>query len=268
MFTDTHCHINIMIKEQFDRPLTHDEIKASYKIVEEAAHHNVKKIINVGTSLIESENSLLLAQAYPDVFAAIGIHPNDATQFWQKEIKIFRELLDEKDSHKIVGIGECGIDKHYLDFNLELQTAVFKSHIELALEYNCALIVHSRDAAPETLKILRDYKNEGLTGTIHCFSYDRRFAEEAINLGFVLGIDGPITYPKNDELRSVVKEVGLENIILETDAPYLPPQIIRGKSNHPKYIAYIADYIAELLSENIVTVAQKIENNVHHIFGI
>ena len=128
------------------------------------------------------------------------------------------------------------------------------------------MVIHTRGAGPETLEVLEDYK--GLRGTIHCFSEDLQFAHKAISMGFVLGIGGTITYPKNNHLREVVQTVGLNHIILETDAPFLPPQIIRGKKNHPKYIKTIAEYIANLLEVPFEEVAEKTSDKARTLFNM
>lgn len=268
MLIDTHCHINNIVKEKFDILLTQEELKIAEKIIKEAETNSVNIIINVGTSLIESINSIKLAQMYKNVYSAIGIHPNDLKNSWKADLKKFREILKSKEENKIVAIGECGIDKHYPEYNLEVQTDAFKIQIEMALEHNLALVVHSRDASEETLRCLEHYRKENLTGTIHCFSYDLNFAKEFINLGFVLGIGGALTYPKNTLLREVVKSVSVENIILETDAPFLPPQELRGKQNRPLNIKIIAQYLADLINMPFDTTSDKTTSNALKIFKI
>ena len=140
MLIDTHCHINMMVKKEFDRPLTEQEIKQSTTIVSEAQHAGISRIINVGTNIIESKNSIAIAQRNENVYASIGIHPNDYTSDWKHEIKQLEQLLSQPDQ-KIVAIGECGLDFHYPDYNVQIQQDVFKAQIELALEhelrFNC-----------------------------------------------------------------------------------------------------------------------------------
>lgn len=266
MLIDTHCHINMMIKRDFDRPLTEAELLEARPIVDEAVEAGVTKILNVGTSLVESNNCIILSQRNSEVYAAIGIHPNDLTQHWKDDLKKLSSILDKKEELKIIGIGECGFDKHYPDYNILRQEDAFRAQIELALQHNLGLVVHTRDAPEETVRCLQEYRNQGLRGTIHCFSEDLSFAQHAIDMGFVLGIGGTITYPKNDRLRSVVSAVGLDHIILETDAPFLPPQIIRGKQNHPRSIRIIAQYIAELLTVSPEMVAQTTSQNAAKTF--
>lgn len=274
MLVDTHAHINIMVKKEFDILLSPEDYEKAAQIVQEAAADGVTILLNVGTSLPESLNSIHLAQRFSHVYAAIGIHPSDIKESWKEELNHLELLIKEEQRHtsssqtlaKIVGIGECGIDLYHTQ-NLAEQEEAFRRQIELALTYNLALVVHSRNAPEETLNVLTAYKDHPLRGTIHCFSYDRIMAQEFIKLGFHLGIGGTITYPKNNELREVVMQTPLERIVLETDAPFLPPQIMRGKPNHPKYIRLIAEYIAQLKNCTVEEVAIQTTKNAYALFN-
>ncbi|MFA6066138.1 MAG: TatD family hydrolase [Candidatus Babeliaceae bacterium] len=268
MFIDTHCHINIIIKKDFDTYITSEDFQKSKKIIEEAEKKSVAKIINVATSLIESLNSIHLAVAYPQIYATVGIHPNDCTENWQQDFNEIKKLVQEKEKNKIHGIGECGLDFHYPDYTIQRQKDAFKAHIELALEHNLALVVHTRDAGEETLRSLEEFKNSPLRGVIHCFSETLLFAEYAINNNFLLGIGGTVTYPKNNTLREVVKAVDVNNIVLETDAPFLPPQSLRGKQNHPQNIPLIAEYIAQLCNTSLENVARTTTDNAIKLFNL
>lgn len=270
---DTHCHINCMIKENFDRLITINDFPHAAKIIDEAAQATVKKIINAGTSLIESINCVELAKSFDGCYAAVGIHPNDCTLKWNHDLKEIESLwfdarIPKHKNFKIVAIGECGIDRHYADYNLQRQKDAFKAQIELALTHALPLIVHTRDAGDETLRSLEEFKNNNLHGVIHCFSEDQPFADTALEFGFVLGIGGTITYPKNNELREICKKIALEKIILETDAPFLPIQSMRGKQNHPKYIAEIAHYLAELRNESFEKIAKTTTDTASRIFKL
>ena len=265
---DTHCHLNLLVDYSFDVVLTQTDLDNAQAILDEAAAYDVTRILNIGTSLIESKNSIALARQYEHIYASIGIHPNDLTDTWQDDLAQLEILLQDKEANKIVAIGECGLDAHYPDYNIERQKEAFACQIELALKYDLPLVIHTRDVGNETLKSLEPYKNENLRGTIHCFSEDLPFAQTAISYGFVLGLGGTITYPKNNTLRDVALTIGLDHIILETDAPFLPPQIIRGKKNHPKYIRSIAEYIADLLEVPYQQVSQKTTENACKLFKI
>lgn len=263
---DTHCHINIMVKKNFDTPLTQQHLADAKKIVDQAIVHRVTRIINVGTSVIESKNCVLLAQNFDACYAAVGIHPNDCRAEWKNDVHKVEQLIIDDKEKKIVAIGECGLDFHYPDFDVERQKDAFRAQIELALKYKLPLIVHTRSAAQETLNVIDEFRNHDLKGVIHCFSEDLQFAQECIARSFVLGIGGPLTYPKNEILRNVFSTVPLESIILETDAPYLPPQSMRGKENHPMYIATIAASLAQLRNETLESISRETTQNALQLF--
>lgn len=264
MLVDTHCHLNTIVKKEFDIPLKEGDFAKAEEIIKEAAENSVNILLNVGTSLPESLNTVALALHFKHVYAAVGIHPTDLKADWKIDLDQIMNLINNP-KNKIVAIGECGIDLYHTQ-NLAEQEEAFKRQIDRALEHDLALVVHSRNAPEETLNILSQFKNSNLRGVIHCFSYDLSIAKEFIKLGLVLGIGGTITYPKNEELRKVVNNISLEHIILETDAPFLPPQIIRGKPNHPKYIKFIADYIAKIKNLSFDEVANQTTKNSFEIF--
>lgn len=268
MLIDTHCHINMMVKKTFDLLMSKQETDNAHTIVDHAAQAGVTTLINVGTSLVESINCIKLAQLYGPVYATVGIHPNDCSPLWQDDLKQLQPYLENKEKYKIVAIGEIGLDKHYPDYNLQRQKDALKAQIECALAHNLAIVIHSRDAAQETLESLQEYKNDITQCVIHCFSEDLTFAQQVIEWGFFIGIGGIITYPKNDGLRSVVKQIPLENIVLETDAPYLPIQRMRGKKNAPQYISDIAHYIAEIRGQSFEEVAQQTTHNARTLFNL
>ncbi len=258
-----------MVKDAFDTYLTDENYQKAKNIIEEAQQNKVSAIINVGTSFIESANSVALACRFEPVFASIGIHPNDATEQWRSELMALSHLATQAgNKEKIVAIGECGLDFHYPDNDPAEQQDVFKAQIEFALERNLPIIVHTRDASMETLRCLEQFADSKLRGTIHCFSDDISFAREVIQRGFVLGIGGTITYPKNESVREVVTSLGLDSVILETDAPFLPPQFMRGKPNSPAYLPAIAKFIAELLKIPVEVVAKKTTENAQKLFNL
>lgn len=267
MLIDTHCHINIMIKKDFDVPLPKNFKSLTQPIIQAAYNAGITKIINVGTSLQESLNCIALAQSFPHLFATIGIHPNDANQNWQNDLEKFKTLLADP-TNKIVGIGEIGLDYHYPHYDKEFQSTVFRTQIQLALDHDLPIVIHTRDAGQGVLDILEEYRCPELRGIIHCFSEDLAFAQRALKLNFVLGIGGPLTYPKNNELRNVFTTVPLEKIVLETDAPFLPPQKFRGKKNEPAHIKIIAEYLAELRNSTFEEVAQITTHTAQQLFTI
>jgi TatD DNase family protein len=267
-FIDTHCHMNLLVKKGFDTPLTDQQCADAAPIIQHAHAAHVTHIINVGTSVIESENCIKLSRMYKNIFSVVGIHPCDLTHTWQKDFEHIKRMVREKETHKIVGIGETGIDLYHFPSTLQRQYDGFRAHIELALEHNLALIVHTRQAPEETLAILHEYRTDITRGIIHCFPYDLDYAHAVIAMNFHLGMGGTITYPHKTHLHNVVQHVPLEHIVLETDAPFLPPQVIRGQKNSPDQIPAIAECIAQLKDTPIEVVAQKTTLQAAQIFQL
>lgn len=268
MLVDTHAHINMMVKKTFDTIMSPEELADAQVVVDQAKQSQVNRIINVGTSVPESTNCILLAQKFPEVFAAVGIHPNDLNDNWKTQLSDIKKMLAHKEENKIVGIGECGLDFHYPDYSVQRQKDAFKAQIEMALEHDLALVVHTRSAAEETLRSLEEYKHQIERGIIHCFSEQADFANQVIEWGFAIGIGGIITYPKNNYLREIVKQVSLESIVLETDAPFLPIQEMRGKQNAPAYIQQIAQYIAQLRNQSLEVISTITTQRAVQIFNL
>lgn len=268
MFIDTHCHINIIAKESFDQEMTSGQIDAASVYVEQAKAAGVNTIINVGTSLIESLNCIALARRYTEIFATVGIHPCDASSSWKKDFSVLAQKAKQAEANKIVGIGEVGLDFFHKPFDKQRQIDCFKAHIELALELKLALSIHVRDAGEELLYVLDEYRREIDRAVIHCFSQSQDFANTVLAWGFYLGIDAPITYPKNEQLRSIVANTPLESLVLETDAPFLPPQAFRGKKNYPAYLPLFVPVIAELKNCSIEEVGSVTTKNAKRLFGL
>ena len=268
MFIDTHCHLNIMTGKAPEARLTRDDFSHIAQIIDAAQDAGVGKIVNVGTSLSESLNSVEIAQRFESVFATVGIHPCDATERWYDDFKELVSLVKDKQRNKIVGIGETGLDFYHKPFFVQRQKDAFKAHIELALEYALPLVVHVREAGDEVLRIMEEYVPSGVRGVIHCFSQTQAFADQVIAWGFYIGIDAPITYPKNELLRSVVKHVPLSHLVIETDAPFLPPQQFRGQHNHPAYIPLFAPAIGEQQGVRVDVIEEMTTVNAEKLFGI
>ncbi len=262
---DTHCHLLHMIDKTSISAFSDNEIQEIRKILHQASLKNVTHIIEIGTTKIDSALAIEIAKLFETVSSVVGIHPHEAQGNWKEDALFLKNLLASH-HEKIVGVGECGLDKHYPDYNITAQIDLFRAQIELALHYDKALVVHTRDAQDETYAVLEQYKDQLKRVTIHCYSNDMQFAQAVTAWGWFLGIGGTVTYPKNNALREIVKTVGVEHIVLETDAPFLPPQVIRGKTNSPEQIATIADYIAELTQSNIEDVARITSANAETLF--
>ena len=267
MFIDTHCHLNLITKKKFDVILTEDQIDELKKILDDAKNVGVKIILTIGTSVVESNNCVNIASKFDNVYAVVGIHPCDCTVNWINDFNLIAKIVARKKENKIVGIGETGLDFYHKPYDEKRQILAFEKHIELAIENDLPLVVHVRESAQSVFDILRNYKNS-VNGVIHCFSQDKEFAKKFLDLGFYLGLNAPVTYPKNEAFRDVVKYIPLHRILLETDAPFLPPQKFRGKINLPEYIPLFAKTIADIKNIDISELEEATTINAKKLFRI
>jgi TatD DNase family protein len=268
MFIDTHCHLNMMINKTLETPITHEQLLSIKNIVQESLQSGTTTLITIGTSIQESINAITIAKEFDNVYASVGIHPCDCTENFQKDLFSIKNLLKEKEKNKIVAIGETGLDFFHKPYNEALQERAFRAHIELACEYKLPLIFHVRNSGEKILKILEEYIKEKISGVFHCFLQSKEFAQTVTQWGFYFGIDAPITYPKNNLLREIIKTLPLDKIVLETDAPFLPPQELRGKQNSPAYISLFAPTLAHILNITKDLLAQKTTENAKKLFII
>lgn len=266
MLVDTHCHLELIAEKLEVTANKKVNAQTVNKIIGDARNADIFALISVGTTLATSSCIVEHFASIPEVFCAIGLHPCDASDDWQADMREFDKLFVHPNHQKIVGIGECGLDFYHPGFIVERQEAVFRAHIQMALERQLPLVVHTRNAFDATLRIVDEYKGNPPTGTFHCFSEDVAAARKVVDRGFLLGIGGPVTYPKNSMLRDVVKTVGLDHIMLETDAPFLPPQGFRGQINYPHHVATVAHYLAEFLGCSYAQVAEKTTANAQKLF--
>ena len=239
---DTHAHI---LKEYYD------DIDA---LVIELKKKKVRAIINNSTNIKEAKEVLEYSKKYRNfLYPAIGIHPENID-----------ELETLINNNKIVAIGEIGLDYHWTKDNKEKQKELFIKQLELSLKYNLPVIVHTRDSIQDCLDIIKKYN---LKGIMHCFSGSYEMAKEFIKYGFKLGIGGVLTF-KNSKLYEVINKINLDDIVLETDSPYLSPEPFRGQKNNPSNMLYIAKRIAEIKGITIDEVIEKTTENARNIFDI
>lgn len=253
ILVDTHAHLHM---NQFD--VDRDEVLKRT--------NNLELVINVSTNLYDINDTIKIASLCDNTFAAIGIHPHDSKDVGRDYLDIIQEKIDtQKRNKRIVAIGEIGLDYFRNMSPIDTQKKVFAEQLMLAQENDLPVILHIRDAYEDTYDILRTVGIPDKKGIVHSFSSDENWAEKFVKLGFKLGIGGPITYPKNDSLRSVVKIVGVENIVTETDCPYLPPQQYRGKRNEPIYVSYVVDMLNDIFGYDISTI---VFDNALQVFGL
>ena len=248
MIIDTHCHLDEIDNENIEEVIKNmkdnimiacaEDLKSSYNVVE-------------------------LIKKYDNIYGTIGFHPNELGNFNENTLKELEILLQNE---KIVGIGEIGLDYHYGKENIDQQKDAFIKQIELALKYNLPIVVHSRDAAYDTLEILRKYPT--LKVDMHCYSYSLEIAKELVKLNVKFGIGGVLTFRNSKTIKEVVKYLDLSNILLETDSPYLAPEPVRGTKNEPSNVKYIAEYIANLKNIDIEKVKEITTNNAISQFDL
>lgn len=250
-FVETHTHLDLIKRD-------------TEEVVKEAKEAGVTKMVTVGTDLSSSKIALEFASRFVGIYAAVGFHPHESK--FLDELKL-KELEKIANNSKVVAIGETGLDYYWKHSLLPCQVEAFKKQINLARKLDLPLIVHDREAHLDTLKILTE-EAKGLKVLLHCFSGDLDMAEICVERGYYLGIGGVITFNNAKKLKAVVEEVPVENLVLETDSPYLAPHPFRGKPNEPKYIPLIAEKIAEIKEINLKEVAEITTNTAQEFFGI
>jgi TatD DNase family protein len=253
MFVDSHCHL-----DKLDYQDLHTSVE---DVINKAKEANVEQLLSVGVTLDSFENMLEMISPFDNVHASCGVHPLDVESDFDFE-RMRRYASDDK----VVAIGETGLDYHYQPETAELQQERFKQHVELAVELNKPLIIHTRNAREDTLAILRDGGAEKCGGVIHCFTEDQAFADAAMELGFYISISGIVTFRQATELKEVVKNIPLDRLLIETDSPYLAPVPYRGKQNQPAYVVEVAAYIAQLKGVSMKEVALKTTENYRKLF--
>ncbi|MBN9570121.1 MAG: TatD family hydrolase [Alphaproteobacteria bacterium] len=233
MLVDSHCHL--------DFPEFAPELDA---VVDRARAAGVGLCVSIGTTLDGFPRVQAVAERFDSVWCSVGIHPHEAEK---EPLEDAQALIALAQGPKVVGIGETGLDYFYEHSPRAAQQKNFRLHIAAARELGLPLIVHTRDAEDDTIEILRDEMEQGaFTGLIHCFTGTKKLADAALELGFCISVSGIATFKKSEELRAVIREVPLERLLVETDAPFLAPVPHRGKRNEPAFVAHTADVLAGL----------------------
>ncbi|MCR4998743.1 MAG: TatD family hydrolase [Lachnospiraceae bacterium] len=234
MIFETHAHYD---DERFDS----DREELLARLPKE----NIETVINVGATFEGAKRSLEFAHQYPYIYAAIGVHPSEISDLSESTLAELYEMA--KDS-KVVAVGEIGLD-YYWDKEEEVQKSQrdwFKRQLTMAKETNLPVIIHSRDAAEDTLQMMKAAAADGIKGVIHCYSYSPEIAQEYVKLGYYIGVGGVITFKNARKLVETVEQIPLERILLETDCPYMAPEPFRGMRNDSTYIPYVIERIAKI----------------------
>ncbi|MEI7748410.1 MAG: TatD family hydrolase [Chlorobiaceae bacterium] len=254
MFVDTHCHLSF---PEFD----HDRQEVIARLTE----GNVSVLIDPGINVETSRKSIELAGSVDFIYANVGLHPHEADHPVNKNV--YDELATLARSPKVVAIGEIGLDYHYPEYNRSLQHDAFREMLQLAKSLDMPVVIHCRDAWEDMLHILSEESHSAMRGVMHCFSGDTVIADACIRKGFKLSIPGTITY-KRSLLPDVVRTVSLDDLLTETDAPYLAPVPYRGKRNEPAYVRIVTESIARIREISLQEAAQGIARNTFEMFRL
>jgi len=231
MLFDTHVHLN---SKMYKKDLN--------EVIERALEVGVTKMAVVGFDMPSNKHAIQLAEQYECIYAVVGVHPSDARSATEAGWAVLREQLKHP---KVVALGECGFDYyHDTSFN-DIQREVFKRQLAIAKELDMPIVIHMRDSVDDTYEMLRD-EGKGLGGVLHCYGGDVAMMHKFLDLGFYIGLDGPVTFKNARSVHEIAKAVPIDRLVIETDAPYLTPAPYRGKRNEPAYLSYVAEKIAEL----------------------
>lgn len=249
---ETHAHYD---DEQFD--------KDRDRLLTTLYENGIDKIVNISYDRKSILKTIDLACKYDFIYGVIGYHPCDVGDIGEKEMLELKELSS---GNKVVAIGEIGLDYYWKEVDRSVQKKFFKRQVKLAIELGLPIVVHSREAASDTLSVLQEYGNVG--GVIHCFSYSVEMAREFVKLGYYIGIGGVSTFKNAKHIKEVIKEIPLDRLVIETDSPYLAPMPFRGRRNTSAYLIYVAKAIAELKEIELKEVITTTYNNAKRMYNI
>jgi len=252
MFVDSHCHLNF-----------HELSDNLDEVLENMRNSKVSRALCVGVTLEAFPEILDLAERHPHIYASVGVHPDH-----QEGGEPTQARLVELAQHpKVVAIGETGLDYYRLEGDLEWQCERFRVHIRAARECNKPLIIHTREAAQDTLRIMAEEGADHIGGVMHCFTESLEVAEAAMAMNFHISFSGIVTFKKALQVKEVASRIPLERMLIETDSPYLAPVPFRGKLNQPAYVKYVAKEIAELRGVSVEQIASVTTANFHRLFN-
>jgi len=250
---DSHCHLDMLDLAPYQGDLT--------ALLQHAHENGVQHILNVSVTMAEFPTVLKIAEAYPFVSASVGLHPNE-----QNEDVTLAQLLEYGKHPKVIAIGETGLDYFRTTGDTEWQRDRFRTHILAAKSLQKPLIIHTRDAKEDTLRLMQEENAQAVCGVMHCFTEDWETAKRALDLGFYISFSGIVTFKNANTIQEVAKQVPLERMLVETDAPYLAPNPYRGKSNVPAYVRHTAEYIAALRGMSLEEIAEQTTSNFYTLF--
>ncbi len=253
---DTHCHLDWKAFDS-DREA----------VIDRALRAGVRRMITIGVDVPSSRRAIEIAEQHAAVYAAVGVHPNDCADFSGPLLQELRSLVQHP---KVVAIGEIGLDYYWHKVDHDTQARAFRAQLELAAECNKPVIIHSRDAAADVVKVLESLtaQTAPLSGTLHSYFDDLEIVRRVFSLGFYIGVTGPITFKKSDREREIVSQVRHDRLLLETDAPFLTPVPHRGERNEPAYVRHVAETIAMVCGQSLEEIARQSTQNAERLFGL
>lgn len=253
---DSHCHLDRLDLSKYDGSFD--------GALQAASENNVGHMLCVSIDLEAYPDMLAKVEKYPQISVSVGVHPNEH----EGEEPTVERLLDLAKNPKVVAIGETGLDYFRSEGDLEWQRDRFRVHIEAAKQCQKPLIIHTREAKDDTIKVLREENAREAGGVMHCFAEDWEMAKASLDLDFYISFSGIVTFKNATELKEVAKKVPLDRMLVETDSPYLAPVPNRGKPNEPAYVHYVAEHIAELRGISVEEVAQATTENYRRLFTL
>lgn len=254
MIIDTHAH--------FDDKAFNEDREALLAGLPEAG---IELAVNIGANMSTSAATVALTEKYPHIYGAVGVHPSDTAELTDEKLQ---QLSAWCKKDKIIAVGEIGLDYYWDTPEREIQKKWFRAQLKLAFDENLPVVIHSRDAAADTMNILKEEARGDYRGIMHCFSYSPEIAAEVVKMGFYLGIGGVVTFANAKKLVEVVAQIPLERIVLETDCPYLAPVPYRGKRNSSLYLPLVVDKIAEIKGISKEEVERVTTANARKVYNI
>ncbi|MGZ3786923.1 MAG: TatD family hydrolase [Bacteriovorax sp.] len=253
---ETHFHLDML------KSMSREEVVAKTR------HHNIEKMITISTSAGNLDEVISIAETFPEIYCTQGLHPHEGKE-WNDEVKahVLRNLDDPKKSKKIVAVGEIGLDYYYSKSPRDEQLRAFEEQMQIAVDHNLPVVIHSRDADEDTIAVLKNFSTPlKRKGVIHSFTSGLELARFALKEEFCLGFNGIITFKNAENVRDALRITPLEKILLETDSPFLTPDPYRGVENAPYYLPFVAEKIAEVKGVSLETILKQAYQNTIDLF--
>jgi len=256
VLVDSHCHLDCIDLSEFDNNFD--------KLIQDSLNAGIEHMLCVSINLQKYPAMLEKVRQYQNISVSAGMHPM-ADETDEFSVDYLTELADDE---KVVAIGETGLDYYYHKGDPQWQLQRFRAHIQVANQVNKPVIIHTRDAGDDTLKVLQEESAEQCGGVIHCFTETQEFANQALEMGLMISISGIVTFRNADVLRKIAKSIPDNRLLIETDSPYLAPMPHRGKQNQPAFVRHVAETLADIRNTSVEHIAEISRNNYYQLFNI